>query len=32
MFLSTECVLVEKKDENPMPAMNPGMGGMGGMM
>jgi len=32
MFLSTECVLVEKKEENPMPAMNPGMGGMGGMM
>jgi len=32
MFLSTECVLVEKKEENSMPAMNPGMGGMGGMM
>lgn len=32
MFLSTECVLVEKKEENPMPPMNPGMGGMGGMM
>jgi chaperonin GroL len=32
MFLSTECVLVEKKEENAMPPMNPGMGGMGGMM
>ncbi|SDD10760.1 chaperonin GroEL [Williamwhitmania taraxaci] len=32
MFLSTECVLVEKKEENSMPSMNPGMGGMGGMM
>ena len=32
MFLTTECVLVEKKEENPAPAMNPGMGGMGGMM
>ncbi len=32
MFLSTECVLVEKKEENSMPPMNPGMGGMGGMM
>lgn len=29
MFLTTECVLVEKKEENPpMPAANPGMGGM----
>ncbi len=32
MFLTTECVIVEKKEENPAPAMNPGMGGMGGMM
>ena len=30
MFLTTECVLVEKKVENPMPAMP--AGGMGGMM
>ncbi|MBP3456114.1 MAG: chaperonin GroEL [Alistipes sp.] len=29
MFLTTECVLAEKKEENPAPAMpNPGMGGM----
>ncbi len=32
MFLTTECVIVEKKDDQPMPAMNPGMGGMDGMM
>lgn len=33
MFLTTECVIAEKKDENPAPAMpNAGMGGMGGMM
>jgi chaperonin GroEL len=32
MFLTTECVITEKKEENPAPAMNPGMGGMGGMM
>ena len=33
MFLTTECVISEKKEENPAPAMNPGMGGgMGGMM
>jgi len=32
MFLTTECVIVEKKEENPMPPMAPGMGGMGGMM
>lgn len=34
MFLTTECVVAEKKEENPpMPPMNPGMGGgMGGMM
>lgn len=30
MLLTTECILVDKKEENPMPAM-PG-GGMGGMM
>lgn len=30
MFLTTECVLVEVKDETP--AMPAGMGGMGGMM
>jgi chaperonin GroEL len=33
MFLTTECVIAEKKDENPAPAMPAGgMGGMGGMM
>ncbi|MDR0536997.1 MAG: chaperonin GroEL [Tannerellaceae bacterium] len=32
MFLTTECVIAEKKEENPAPPMNPGMGGMGGMM
>jgi chaperonin GroEL len=32
MFLTTECVLADKKEENPMPMGNPGMGGMGGMM
>jgi chaperonin GroEL len=31
MFLTTECVVVEKKEENPAPAMPMG-GGMGGMM
>lgn len=32
MFLTTECVIAEKKEENPAPAMpNPGMGGMGMM-
>ncbi|MBR4037688.1 MAG: chaperonin GroEL, partial [Tidjanibacter sp.] len=30
MFLTTECVLAEKKEENPLPAMP--AGGMGGMM
>jgi chaperonin GroEL len=30
MFLTTECVLAEKKEENPMPEMP--AGGMGGMM
>ena len=30
MFLTTECVIADKPEENPMPAagMNPGMGGM----
>ena len=34
MFLTTECVIAEKKEEGPaMPPINPGMGGgMGGMM
>ena len=33
MFLTTECVIADKKEENPVPAMAaPGMGGMGGMM
>lgn len=33
MFLTTECVIAEKKEENPVPAMPAnGMGGMGGMM
>ena len=33
MFLTTECVIVEKKEEKPeMPMAAPGMGGMGGMM
>lgn len=34
MFLTTECVLAEKKEENAMPMGGgaPGMGGMGGMM
>ncbi|HNX88851.1 MAG TPA: chaperonin GroEL [Paludibacteraceae bacterium] len=31
MFLTTECVVVEKKEENPAPQMPMG-GGMGGMM
>ena len=31
MFLTTECVIAEKKEETPAPAA-PGMGGMGGMM
>ncbi len=31
MFLTTECVITEKKEENPAPAMPMG-GGMGGMM
>lgn len=33
MFLTTECVIVEKKEDKPeMPMGGPGMGGMGGMM
>ena len=33
MFLTTECVLADKKSETPvMPAMPQGGGGMGGMM
>ena len=33
MFLTTECVIAKKPEENPAPAMAaPGMGGMGGMM
>jgi chaperonin GroEL len=33
MFLTTECVIADKKEEAAAPAMNPGMGGgMGGMM
>ncbi len=32
MFLTTECVISDKKEDNPMPAGAPGMGGMGGMM
>lgn len=32
MFLTTECVIADKKEDNPAPAMpNPGMGGMGMM-
>ena len=31
MFLTTECVIVDKKEENPAPAM-PAGAGMGGMM
>ncbi|MDY0253037.1 MAG: chaperonin GroEL [Tenuifilaceae bacterium] len=32
MFLTTECVMADEKEENPVPMGNPGMGGMGGMM
>ena len=32
MFLTTECVIVDKKEENPAPAMPPMGGGIGGMM
>ncbi|NVO09987.1 MAG: chaperonin GroEL [Bacteroidales bacterium] len=31
MLLTTECVIVEKKEEHSAPMGNPGMGGMGGM-
>jgi chaperonin GroEL len=32
MLLTTECVVSEKKEDNPAPAMPPMGGGMGGMM
>ena len=32
MFLSTECVIADKKEENPAPMPPMGGGGMGGMM
>lgn len=32
MLLTTECVMVDEKEEAPAPMGNPGMGGMGGMM
>jgi chaperonin GroEL len=32
MFLTTECVLVNKKEPEAPAAMPQGMGGMGGMM
>ena len=32
MFLTTECVIVEKKEDKPEMPMTAGMGGMGGMM
>jgi chaperonin GroEL len=32
MLLTTECVVTDKKEENPAPAMPPMGGGMGGMM
>ena len=33
MFLTTECVIADKKEDTPaIPAPAPGMGGMGGMM
>ena len=32
MFLTTECVITDKKEENSVPAMPPMGGGMGGMM
>ena len=31
MFLTTECVIADKKEENAAPMGAPGMGGMGGM-
>lgn len=32
MMLTTECVIADKKEDNPAPAMPPMGGGMGGMM
>ncbi|MFV0468948.1 MAG: chaperonin GroEL [Dysgonomonas sp.] len=32
MFLTTECIIADKKEDNPAPAMPMGGGGMGGMM
>ena len=32
MFLTTECVIADKKEDNPAPMMPPMGGGMGGMM
>ena len=32
MFLTTECVLAEKKEDNPLPGMGAAAAGMGGMM
>ena len=32
MFLTTECVLADKKEDNPLPGMPAGAAGMGGMM
>ncbi|MFA5195771.1 MAG: chaperonin GroEL, partial [Bacteroidales bacterium] len=32
MFLTTACVISDIKEDTPPPMMNPGMGGMGGMM
>jgi len=32
MLLTTECIIADKKEENPAPAMPPMGGGMGGMM
>ena len=32
MFLTTECVIANKKEDAPAPMPAPGMGGMGGMM
>ena len=32
MFLTTECVIAEKKEPEPAAPAAPGMGGMGGMM
>jgi chaperonin GroEL len=32
MMLTTECVIADKKEDNPAPAMPAMGGGMGGMM